>query len=69
MLARGSFTTSHRKCLKSGILKEFWGPFGFFCMECRIVGVSIQKLYHKGIEKQNSTKHHQQNIVDKIIDE
>jgi hypothetical protein len=35
MLVARAITTSDRKCLKRGILKGFWGPFGFFCMECR----------------------------------
>jgi hypothetical protein len=35
MVVAGAFTISHTKCLKRGLLKEFRGPFGFFCMECR----------------------------------
>jgi hypothetical protein len=35
MLVAGAFTISKTKCLKKGLLKEFRGPFGFFCIECR----------------------------------
>jgi hypothetical protein len=35
MLVAGAFTISHIKCQKRSLLKEFRGPFGFFCMECR----------------------------------
>jgi hypothetical protein len=30
-----AFTISKTKCLKKGLLKEFRGSFGFFCIECR----------------------------------
>jgi hypothetical protein len=30
MLVAGAFTNFHTKYPKRGLLKEFWGPFGFF---------------------------------------
>jgi hypothetical protein len=30
-----AFSMFHTKYQKIGLLEEFWGPFGFFCMECR----------------------------------
>jgi hypothetical protein len=50
MLIAWAFTISYIKCLKRGLLKEFWGPFRFFCMECHgpldpspLLSVIVQK--------------------------
>jgi hypothetical protein len=32
-LVAGAFTISHTKCQKRGLLKLFFGPFEFFCMD------------------------------------
>jgi hypothetical protein len=29
-----AFSISHTKCQKRGLFQGFWGPFGFFRMEC-----------------------------------
>jgi hypothetical protein len=41
MLVAGTFTISKTKCLRRGLLKEFRGPFGLFCIECCIRSLLI----------------------------